>query len=166
MLCKASFDVARPAQVVLSFLAGSRREVDEIDRPERVFWWVRTTGHDYVTIGWRCKSLSEQHSGSTQHYGGVTEVGREFDVVMMAEREGGYSVFVPELPSVATQGETIEEARANAQEAIEGYLEVVYEGVLLIPSVHRVRVAIHVPVTRVPVVTGGYPVGLWRPVHI
>jgi predicted RNase H-like HicB family nuclease len=44
---------------------------------------------------------------------------REFDVVMVAEPEGGYSVFVPDLPSVATQGETIEGARANAQEAIE-----------------------------------------------
>ncbi|MHB8240945.1 MAG: type II toxin-antitoxin system HicB family antitoxin [Solirubrobacteraceae bacterium] len=52
---------------------------------------------------------------------------REFDVVIVAEPEGGYSVFVPELPSVATQGETIEEARANAQEAIEGYLEVMHE---------------------------------------
>ena len=53
---------------------------------------------------------------------------REFDVVILAEPEGGYSVFVPELPSVATQGETtIEEARANAQEAIEGYLEVMHE---------------------------------------
>lgn len=41
---------------------------------------------------------------------------------MVAEPEGGYSVFVPDPPSVATQGETIEETRANAQEAIEGYL--------------------------------------------
>ena len=46
---------------------------------------------------------------------------------MVAEPKGGYSVFVPELPSVATQGETIEEARVNAQEAIEGYLEVMDE---------------------------------------
>lgn len=68
---------------------------------------------------------------------------REFDVVMVAEPEGGYSVFVPELPSVATQGESIEEARANAQEAIEGYLEVMHEDGLTIPSVHRDRVAIH-----------------------
>ncbi len=65
---------------------------------------------------------------------------REFDVVIVAEPEGGYSVFVPELPSVATQGETIEEARANAQEAIEGYLEVMHDG-LPIPTVHRDRVA-------------------------
>jgi predicted RNase H-like HicB family nuclease len=67
---------------------------------------------------------------------------REFDVVIMAESEGGYSVFVPELPSVATQGETIEEARANAQEAIEGYLEVMHEDGLPIPTVHRDRVAV------------------------
>jgi predicted RNase H-like HicB family nuclease len=52
-------------------------------------------------------------------------------------------VFVPELPSVATQGETIEEARANAQEAIEGYLEVMHEDGLAIPTVHRDRVAVH-----------------------
>ena len=67
---------------------------------------------------------------------------REFDVVMVAEPEGGYSVFVPELPSVATQGETIEEARANAQEAIEGYLEIMHEDGLPVPSVHRDRVAV------------------------
>lgn len=36
-------------------------------------------------------------------------------------------MFVPELPSVATQGETIEEARGNAREAIEGYLKVMHE---------------------------------------
>jgi predicted RNase H-like HicB family nuclease len=68
---------------------------------------------------------------------------RIFDVVIVAEPEGGYSVFVPELPSVATQGETIEEARTNAQEAIEGYLEVMHEDGLPIPSVHRDRVAVH-----------------------
>jgi predicted RNase H-like HicB family nuclease len=68
---------------------------------------------------------------------------REFDVVIVAEAEGGYSVFVPELPSVATQGETIEEARANAQEAIEGYLEVMQQDGLPIPSVHHDRIAVH-----------------------
>lgn len=52
---------------------------------------------------------------------------REFEVVLSPETEGGYSVFVPELPSVATQGETREEALAMAKEAIEGYLEVMAE---------------------------------------
>jgi antitoxin HicB len=69
-------------------------------------------------------------------------VEREFDLVIVPEQEGGYSVFVPELPSVATQGETIEEARANAREAIEGYIEVMHEDGLPIPKVHRDRVAI------------------------
>ena len=68
---------------------------------------------------------------------------REFDVVIVSEQEGGFSVLVPELPSVATQGETIEEARANAQEAIEGYLEVMHEDGLPIPTVHRDRVTFH-----------------------
>ena len=37
--------------------------------------------------------------------------------------EGGYSVSVPALPGVATQGETIEEAIAMAKEAIALHIE-------------------------------------------
>lgn len=48
---------------------------------------------------------------------------RLYEVVLSPEPEGGYSVFVPELRGVATQGETREEALEMAQEAIEGYLE-------------------------------------------
>jgi predicted RNase H-like HicB family nuclease len=40
------------------------------------------------------------------------------------EEEGGYSVYCPEL-DIYTQGETVEEAVANLQEAAEGYIEVV-----------------------------------------
>jgi predicted RNase H-like HicB family nuclease len=65
---------------------------------------------------------------------------RRFDIVMVAEPDGDYSVFVPELPSVAAQGKTIADARANAQEAIEGYLEAMHEGGLSIPAVHHDRV--------------------------
>jgi antitoxin HicB len=75
---------------------------------------------------------------------GAMSTQREFDVMIVAEPEGGYSVFVPELPNVATQGETIEEARANAREAIDGYLEVVRDDGLPIPAVHRDRVAVQV----------------------
>ncbi|MCS5696652.1 type II toxin-antitoxin system HicB family antitoxin [Desulfofundulus thermocisternus] len=39
------------------------------------------------------------------------------------EPVGGYTVFVPSLPSVITQGDTREEAFANAREAITCYLE-------------------------------------------
>jgi len=37
--------------------------------------------------------------------------------------EGGYTVTVPVLPGVTTQGETVEEAIAMAREAIELHLE-------------------------------------------
>lgn len=36
--------------------------------------------------------------------------------------EGGYWVKVPTLPGCVTDGETIEDALANAKEAIEGYI--------------------------------------------
>ncbi len=68
---------------------------------------------------------------------------RRFEVVLSPDAEGGYSVFVPELPSVATQGETREEALAMATEAIEGYLEVMAEDGLPIPPVERGRVAVN-----------------------
>lgn len=67
---------------------------------------------------------------------------REYEVVLSPEPDGGYSVFVPELPSVATQGETREEALAMAKEAIELYLQVMHEDGLPIPTVERGRVAV------------------------
>lgn len=67
---------------------------------------------------------------------------REYEIVLVPEAEGGYSVLVPELPSVATQGETRDEATAMAKEAIELYLETMAEDGLPIPSVERKRVAV------------------------
>ncbi len=67
---------------------------------------------------------------------------REYDVVLVPEEEGGFSVFVPELPAVASQGETVEEGLVNAREAIEAYLEVMREEGLPVPHVERGRVAI------------------------
>lgn len=45
-----------------------------------------------------------------------------FTVVFEPAEEGGYVVYVPLLPGCVTQGETLEEAKENAKEAIEGYL--------------------------------------------
>ena len=59
---------------------------------------------------------------------------REYEIILQPESEGGFSVFVPELPSVATQGETIEEATQMAKETIEAYLEAMHEDGLAIPS--------------------------------
>lgn len=68
---------------------------------------------------------------------------REYEIVLQPEPEGGFSVFVPELPSVSTQGETLEEARQMAREAIEVYLEVMREDGLELPSIQRSSVAVH-----------------------
>jgi antitoxin HicB len=46
-----------------------------------------------------------------------------FSVIYEEAPEGGYAAFVPSLPGCHTQGETIEEAEKNIQEAIELYLE-------------------------------------------
>lgn len=40
------------------------------------------------------------------------------------EEEGGYWAEVPAIPGCATQGDTMEELRANLREAIEGCLAV------------------------------------------
>ncbi len=70
------------------------------------------------------------------------EPAREYEVVLSPEPEGGFSVFVPELPSVATQGDTRDEALAMAKEAIEGYLEVMEQEGWEVPRVERERVAV------------------------
>ena len=69
--------------------------------------------------------------------GGRTLMGmyrREHDVVLVPEAEGGFRVVVPDLPSVATQGETVEEALDRARDAIEGYLEVMREEGWQVPA--------------------------------
>ena len=60
-----------------------------------------------------------------------------FKVVLEPSDEGGYTVHVPSLPGCISEGETVEEATTNIQEAIRLYLEtvdddaVVKEGVLV-----------------------------------
>lgn len=73
---------------------------------------------------------------------------REYEVVLRPEAEGGFSVFVPDLPGCHTQGETREEALAMAREAIEGYLEVLQEESPPILRVERGRVVVDEPRTR------------------
>ena len=45
-----------------------------------------------------------------------------FSVVLEPQEEGGFTVLVPALPEVVTEGDTEEEALANAQEAIRAIL--------------------------------------------
>ena len=41
--------------------------------------------------------------------------------------EGGFTVTVPKLPGLTTEGDSYEEALANAKDAISGYLAVLSE---------------------------------------
>ncbi|RCK73812.1 MAG: hypothetical protein ANABAC_2885 [Anaerolineae bacterium] len=52
-------------------------------------------------------------------------------VVLEASDEGGYTVYVPSLPGCISEGDTIEEALKNIQEAIELYLEPVEDDLVL-----------------------------------
>ncbi len=57
-----------------------------------------------------------------------------YKVLLRPEPEGGYTVNVPGLPGCITYGETLEEAKHNAQEAIELYVESLKEHGEDIPS--------------------------------
>jgi len=50
----------------------------------------------------------------------------EFESIIIKEEDGGYSSLCLDL-DVASQGETIEEAKAMLVEAVEGYIEVSIE---------------------------------------
>ena len=52
---------------------------------------------------------------------------RSYTVVLEPEADGGYSAHIPAFRGAHTQGETVEEAIANARDVIAGYLEVMAE---------------------------------------
>jgi predicted RNase H-like HicB family nuclease len=47
----------------------------------------------------------------------------KLQVVLEPSNEGGYTVYVPALPSCMSEGDNIDEALENIEEAIELYLE-------------------------------------------
>jgi predicted RNase H-like HicB family nuclease len=70
------------------------------------------------------QTLKSKARGTAEAAAGATtaRAPRKFTVLLIAEPEGGYSVEVPELPGCFTEGDTLEEAMANAREAIDCYL--------------------------------------------
>jgi antitoxin HicB len=52
---------------------------------------------------------------------------RTYTIVFDPEPEGGYTVTCPALPGLVTYGETLEQARAMARDAMEGLIEVMLE---------------------------------------
>ena len=57
----------------------------------------------------------------------VTTTEHTFTAVFEPAEEGGYVVAFPAIPNLATQGETLEEARAMAVDCLQGYLETLQE---------------------------------------
>ena len=72
----------------------------------------------------------------------ATKQEREFEVVLEPQPEGGFVVSVPDLPGCWTQGETRDEAIANAREAIAAYLETLEELGRPIPRPEREHLTI------------------------
>ena len=69
-----------------------------------------------------------------------------FSVILEPQPGGGFTVLVPALPEVVTEGETEEEALVNAEEAIRAVLEYRRAHGLTIPAdappeIRRVTVA-------------------------
>jgi predicted RNase H-like HicB family nuclease len=58
----------------------------------------------------------------------VVDVAVNLTAIVRPEPDaGGYSASIPALPGCHTQGETLDEVRANLREAAEGWLAVVHE---------------------------------------
>jgi predicted RNase H-like HicB family nuclease len=72
-----------------------------------------------------------------------------FTAVFEPADEGGYVVTFPAIPDLATQGETLDEARAMAAECLHGYLESLTERGLPLPpgEIHEGEPAIREIVT-------------------
>lgn len=60
---------------------------------------------------------------------------RRYTVLLTPDDEaGGYGVTVPALPGCFTQGDTVEEALANAREAISGHVAALQQEGLPVPE--------------------------------
>lgn len=69
----------------------------------------------------------------------------EFEFVFEPQREGGYHVYAPDLPGLHSEGDDLDEAAANAAEALTLYIEGLREDGLPIPSgIVRRRLAVSV----------------------
>jgi predicted RNase H-like HicB family nuclease len=76
----------------------------------------------------------------------MADASRSYSVILEPEPEGGYSVHIPAFRGAHSQGETVEEALANAREVIELYAEILTErGEPLPPSDLAASVSITVP---------------------
>ena len=57
-----------------------------------------------------------------------------YTVIMTPDETGGYVVTCPALPGLVTEGDTLEEAREMAADAIRGYIESLQKDGASIPA--------------------------------
>jgi len=57
-----------------------------------------------------------------------------YTVLFEPAEEGGYVVTCPALPGLVTEGDTLDEAREMARDAIRGYLESLHKDGLPLPD--------------------------------
>jgi antitoxin HicB len=83
----------------------------------------------------------------------ITHLEYSYTVVFEPSPEGGYTVTCPALPGLVTEGDTLEEARAMARDAIRCYLESLQKEGASFPEEdveeEPLRETIHVQLTRV-----------------
>jgi predicted RNase H-like HicB family nuclease len=63
----------------------------------------------------------------------VTQILR-YNAIFDPAEEGGFTVTVPKLPGLVSEGDTYEKALDNVKDAIEGYIEILRENGEFIPE--------------------------------
>ena len=53
----------------------------------------------------------------------MTDIAKEVELIFEPQEVGGYHVYAPDLPGLHTQGDDLEDAMANANEAVAIYVE-------------------------------------------
>lgn len=64
----------------------------------------------------------------------------QFEAIFMPQEEGSFTVEVPDLPGCISEGDTLEEAEKNIQEAVELYLETLEERGIPVPERQPLKV--------------------------
>jgi antitoxin HicB len=77
-----------------------------------------------------------------------------FTAVIEPEEEGGYVVTFPAIPDLATQGETLAEARLMAEECLRGYLEVLRETGRPLPAPGATTPSKHATIVELQIAAG------------
>jgi predicted RNase H-like HicB family nuclease len=53
----------------------------------------------------------------------MADIAKEVELIFEPQEEGGYHVYAPDLPGLHTQGDDLNDAMANASEAVTLYVE-------------------------------------------